>query len=134
MERHAVETRMLQAVVLAGALVPVAAGLAGIVEGAGLTGERVSTALDSHLRYLSGLLLAIGLAFWSTVPAIAARGARFRLLTAVVVAGGLGRLAGIVLHGPPPAPMLFGLAMELAVTPALCLWQARVARLSGARA
>ena len=85
-------------------------------------------ALDSHVRYLSGLLLAIGVAFWTTVPAIERRGDRFRLLTALVVTGGLGRLLGVVLRGWPPASMVFGLAMELVVTPLLCWWQWRLSR------
>jgi hypothetical protein len=83
--------------------------------------------LDSHLRYLSGLLLAIGFGFWSTIPRIEQQAARFRLLTAIVVLGGLGRLYGIAAEGLPPGPMLFGLAMELGVTPLLCWWQGRVA-------
>jgi hypothetical protein len=42
------------------------------------------------------------------------------------VTGGIGRLTGLALDGVPSAPMLFGLGMELVVTPALCVWQARV--------
>ena len=82
---------------------------------------------DSHVRYLSGLLLAIGIAFWTTVPAIERRTARFRLLTALVVIGGIGRLISLVFVGVPPGPMLFGVVMELAITPGLCLWQGVVA-------
>ena len=51
-----------------------------------------------------------------------------RLLTLLVVVGGLMRLYGIATVGNPGGAMLFGLAMELVVTPALCLWQGRVAR------
>jgi Domain of unknown function (DUF4345) len=110
-------------------LVPVAAGLMGMLRGAAMLGgvSAENLTLDSHLRYLSGLLLGIGLGFWSTIPAIEQRSTRFRLLTAIVILGGLGRLFGIWREGSPPAPMLFGLAMELAVTPLLCLWQSRVA-------
>ncbi len=123
--------RWLQALVAVLGLVPVLAGLSGVVLGASMTGPALpaafSSGLDSHVRYLSGLLLAIGLGFWSTIPSIERRSARFRLLTALVVAGGLGRLLGVLVDGVPPAPMLGGLAMELAVTPLLCVWQARVA-------
>jgi hypothetical protein len=119
----------LRVAVALGGIVPVAAGLAGVVSGAAMLGGHpaANLTLDSHLRYLSGLLLAIGLGFWSTIPRIEAHTARFRLLTAIVVAGGLGRLYGILVEGLPPAPMLFGLAMELGVTPLLCWWQGRVA-------
>ena len=123
------EIRALQICVALGGCVPVAAGLAGIWLGPRLAGDvSASVPLDSHFAYLSGLLLGIGLAFWTTIPAIAQRGARFRLLTAIVFIGGLGRLTSLLMVGTPDAPMLFGLAMELAVTPALALWQWRVAR------
>jgi hypothetical protein len=42
-------------------------------------------------------------------------------------ARGLARLLGLMLTGVPSLAMLGGLFMELVVTPALCLWQTRVA-------
>ena len=125
-------TRGLRFAVAAGGLVPVGAGLAGILLGPEMAqgafgGLADAVSLDSHFRYLSGLLLGIGLGFWSPIPGIERHGAAFRLLTAIVVAGGLGRAVALWLHGMPSAPMLFGLAMELGVTPLLCLWQVRLA-------
>jgi hypothetical protein len=79
------------------------------------------------MRYLSGLLLGIGLVFWWQIPRIERAGPLFRVLTLIVFIGGLSRLLGVVIHGLPPGPMLFGLGMELVVTPLLCLWQSRVA-------
>ena len=122
--------RLLQVVVVGLGLVPVLAGGWGVVFGPAMVGLPASAtpiALDSHVRYLSGLLLAIGLAFWSTVPRIERQAARFRLLTAIVVFGGLGRLLGVFVVEAPAPPMLFGLAMELGVTPLLCWWQYRIA-------
>lgn len=120
--------RRLQVAVGLLGLVPVSAGLAGVLLGAAMVVPGLAdTSLDSHVRYLSGLLLGIGLVFWSLIPGIASRGALFRVLTAIVFIGGLGRLVGLLLHGAPSAPMLFGLGMELVVTPLLCVWQARVA-------
>ena len=122
-----VEKRMLQACVVLGGVVPVGAGLWSVLYGpSGLGGGAVGVSLDSHFRYLSGLLLAIGLGFWSTVPGIEGKTARFRLLTALVVVGGLGRAFGLLAVGAPSRGMLAALAMELGVTPLLCLWQARV--------
>lgn len=109
---------------------PVGAGLAGVVDPAAMldAGSPPGADGDSHWRYLSGLLLAIGLAFWSTIPRIERRGRRFRLLTAIVVLGGLARLFGM-LAGPLPSLAMFGaLAMELAVTPGLAFWQWRLER------
>ena len=111
------------------AFVPVGAGLSGALLGSAMTGDGVhGIDLDSHVRYLSGLLLGIGLAFWEAIPQIERQGRRVRLLTAIVALGGLMRLIGILTAGVPHAPMLFGLTMELVVTPLVCLWQARIAR------
>ena len=74
------------------------------------------------------MLLGIGLAFWGTIPGIERKGPVFRLLTAIVFIGGLARLYGVYTLGLPGAPMLFGLAMELVVTPLLCLWKALLFR------
>lgn len=116
-----------------GGLVPVSAGLAGVLLGTAMFAPLLAAmpsaeaAADSHIRYLSGLLLGLGLGFWSTLPDPARHTARFRLLTAIVVLGGLARLLGLVLHGNPGGPMLAALGMELVVTPLLCLWQGRLA-------
>lgn len=83
--------------------------------------------LDSHFRYLSGLLLGIGLAYWSLIPRIETSGAAFRLLTLLVIVGGLSRVAGLFLGGEPGLPMQLALMMELVVTPLLYLWQTKVA-------
>jgi hypothetical protein len=104
------------------ACVPVAGGLSGVIAGAGAE----SAGFDSHYRYLSGLLVGIGLAFWSTIPRIERCGTQFRTLTLIVVAGGLARLYAVAERGDPGL-MRMALAMELIVTPALCLWQARFA-------
>jgi hypothetical protein len=121
------ERKLLQQSVAIAAAVPVAAGLYGVLFGQALTGDAVSISAESHFRFLSGLLLGIGLCFWSTLPAIEARTNRFRLLTLLVVIGGLGRLVGLGLTGLPSLFMIGGLIMELIVTPVLCLWQTRVA-------
>jgi hypothetical protein len=84
----------------------------------------VSGDLESHFRYLSGLLLAIGLGFAS----IELHGDRFRMLTGIVVVGGMGRLISLLMLGPASPAMTAALVMELIVTPALAIWQHRVER------
>jgi hypothetical protein len=127
------EKTLLQTCVAVAACVPVIAGAAGVVLGADMIPhvQRLAS-LDSHYAYLSGLLLAIGLGFWSSIPAIERRSGRVRLLTAVVVVGGLGRAFALLRDGSPGAAMHLALVMELGVTPLICLWQGRVARLSRA--
>jgi hypothetical protein len=84
--------------------------------------------LDSHFRFLSGVFLAVGFGFLSTVPNIAERQARFRLLAALVFCGGLARLSSLPMAGAPSAGHMAGLAMELIVVPALVFWQAGIAK------
>jgi Domain of unknown function (DUF4345) len=124
------ERRLLQAAVALGCVVPLLAGGAGTIEGPAMlrgVGANVPADLDSHYRYLSGLLLAIGLGFASCIPGIERKTSRFRLLALLVVIGGLGRLLGLALSGVPGTGHAFGLAMELGTVPLLVLWQARMA-------
>lgn len=123
------EREALQRVVALAAVVPVASGLFGVLFGlSGVGGDSLAAiSADSHVRYLSGLLMGIGILFWTCVPGIEGKSRLFRFLTLVVVLGGLSRLLGLYLTGLPSAVMLGALAMELGVTPLLCLWQMRVA-------
>jgi hypothetical protein len=122
------ERLLLQVFVAIGGLVPVAAGTAGIFLGPEFVGATIGTAADSHFRYLSGLLLGLGLGFWSTIPRIEANGTRFKLLTFLVIVGGLARLFSLAVIGIPPVGVFGALTMELGVTPLLCWWQFRLSR------
>ena len=121
------ERRLLQIAIALTGCVPVFAGLAGVWNGAAVFGAWPGAAADSHVRYLSGLLAAIGLLYWACIPTIERRGALIRALTAIVVVGGLSRLLGVLIAGDPGV-MRWAFITELGVAPALCLWQARVAR------
>jgi hypothetical protein len=123
------EKRALQIVVAAASLVPVGAGAAGVLLGPRMLGPGAvgSADLDSHFRYLSGLLLAIGIGFASTIPRIETHRGRFGLLSGLVVVGGLGRLLSLLLVGAASPAMAAALVMELLVTPGLAVWQRRVA-------
>jgi hypothetical protein len=125
------EKRWLQFAVALGGLVPVGAGLSGALLGPALLNQVGDGVLDSHFRYLSGLLLGVGLAFWSTIPGIERRGSRFGLLTLIVVVGGFCRALGMLDTGVPGPIMSLALIMELGVTPLLYLWRERVERLAG---
>jgi hypothetical protein len=125
--------RALQICVLLASLVPISAGLAGAITGSLFLADQAAPALhDSHDRYLSGLLLAIGLAFASAAPRIEKHTSRFRLLGAIVFIGGLARLLGVVLTGAAPAGVWFALVMELVVTPGLAIWQGKLAKQTSA--
>jgi hypothetical protein len=113
------QKRALQLSIAITALLPVVAGAWGI----GASGDGWAS---NHHRYLSGLLLAIGLSYWSVLPRIETMGPRIRVLTALVVIGGMARLAGLALGDVPTTEVAVALTMELVVTPLLCLWQMRV--------
>ena len=97
------ERMLLRATVGLVALVPILAGAGGILFGGAMTGASLGDAgLDSHVRYLSGLLFAIGLGFWSTLPDIERKGPRFQLLTFLVFAGGLAEEAKVLAVAAAP--------------------------------
>ncbi len=130
MSVSATERRALQAVVAIACLVPLATGGISVMRGPGWLGHApsVPTDLDSQFRYVSGIFFALGLAFVTCIPAIERKGARFRLLGALVVAGGLSRALSWAMVGAPSSGHQLGLVMELGVVPLLMLWQGRVAR------
>jgi hypothetical protein len=120
----------LQAVVAIGALVPIGAGISGIALGLGFIQPTamVNMSVDSQFRYLSGLLLGIGLGFLSTIPHIENKSVRFLTLAGIVFIGGIGRLYAWWILGAPQLDMQLALGMELVATPLLVLWQRAVAR------
>jgi hypothetical protein len=126
--------RALQAAVAVLSLIPISAGLAGVLMGPAAFGDPAGSwaaGLDSHVRFLSGIFLALGLVFLSTVARIERQGPRFRLAAGAVVVGGLARAWSLAVAGVPDWPHLAGLGMELVVVPLLVVWQARVARAVG---
>jgi len=118
--------RPLQIAVAIAAVVPVGAGLAGVLAGPAFVNDTAGADADSHFRYLSGLLLGIGLCYWATIPDIARLRMPFRLLTTIVVVGGVGRLLSLFVVGVPSPEMVAALGMELGVAPSLALWRERL--------
>lgn len=121
------ERRLLQIAIGAACLVPLSAGLWGAVAGVQFLGGG-DINLDSHFRYLSGLLLGIGIYFLRIIPRVELQSSEPTILTLIVFIGGLGRLLGIFIQGAPGHGMFAALAMELLVTPALWFWQRSLSR------
>jgi hypothetical protein len=124
------EKRALQVVVAVCSLVPIAGGAGGMLLGPAFFENPMTDSpdLDGHFRYLSGLLLGIGLAYLLAVPGIERQRKRFLLLGGIVVLGGCGRLLSMVTTGATSPIMIGALAMELLVTPVITLWQVRISR------
>lgn len=120
---------LLQIAIILFGCVPVLAGGAGAVFGADIFGFAPSEeVINSHFRYLSGLLLGIGLTFWWMVPDIEDKGDLFRALTVIVFLGGLVRLIAAIIYGSWVPGVIFALIMELIITPALCFGQMYVSK------
>jgi hypothetical protein len=125
------ERGLLQFAVAVAGLVPVGVGAIGVVAGPrfyGLTGDLTAV---SHGRYLSGLLLGIGLAFWASIPKIETRDAHFAPLAGIVFLGGCARLLGAIAGGDLlSARIVFALTMEMIVTPGIWFWRRHVGNVS----
>ncbi len=125
------ERRLLQLAIALACLVPLTAGAWGVLlgptmlKGVSLPGH---ADLDNHFRYLSGLLLGIGLGFAVAIPTIERRSEMFAVLSAVVVVGGVARLAALLSGNLPSTPHVLALGMELLIVPLLLVWQRRIAR------
>lgn len=125
------ERRLLQATVALASLVPLSMGGLSVLRSADVlkgVDPPFPIDLDSHYRYLSGLLLGIGLVFVFTIPRIERHRTTFLTLGAVILVGGLSRLWSLIEAGVPSAGHRFGLIMELIAVPLIVLWQGRVAR------
>lgn len=128
------ERRLLQAATALACLVPLSMGLTSVIGSASVlkgVAPPLPVDLDSHFRYLSGLLLGLGIVFLAAIPRIEKMRQLFRGLGIIVVAGGLARLLSLVEAGVPSFGHQFGLAMELVVVPLIVLWQGRIARRCG---
>lgn len=124
------ERRLLQGVIAATCTVSLSASVTSILRGPAWLMDYgyVSTDLDSHFRYLSGLLLAIAIGFLTCMPRIEQKGPRLRLLAAIVVVGGLARAYSWGVAGMPSPGHLGGLTIELVIVPVVVAWQWSFAR------
>ncbi len=124
------EKRLLQAAMALTLLVPLSAAIPSVIGGPGFLGRPpvVPVDLDSHFRYLSGLFLGMLLWFASCIPDVETKGQRLRILGAMVVLGGLARLASLLIVGVPSTGHVVGLGIELGVVPLLLAWQARLSK------
>jgi hypothetical protein len=121
------ERKFLQIAFGLAGLAAVGFGLAGVLAGTTLTGLPDDVVIDSYVRFLQGLTLAIGFVYWSAIPDIERHTERISLVTFILVGGALARLLAVVSHGVPTMGILFGLVGELIFVPWLWLWQRHVA-------
>jgi Domain of unknown function (DUF4345) len=117
------ERKLLQIAFAIAGLVLVGFGLAGVFFGANFADLSGNVVMDSYFRFLKGMLLGIGLVYWSSIPDIERHGERVALVTFILVLGAVPRL----MAGVPTIGILVGLAGELIFAPLLWLWHRHVA-------
>ena len=128
------ERKLLQAAVAIAGFAGVFLGLTGVLFGtmhADLSGDVV---LDSYVRFGKGVLLAIGVLYWSCIPRIERRGDRIALVTFILAIGSLSRLLAVAGHGVPTLGIVANLIAGLVLVPLLWLWQRHVADITQRRA
>jgi hypothetical protein len=121
------ERKLLQIVFTIAGLVLVGFGLAGVFFGADFADLSGNMVMDSYVRFLKGMLLGIGLVYWSSIPDIERHGERVSLVTFILVLGAVPRLLAVIGHGVPTIGILISLAGELIFAPLLWLWHRHVA-------
>jgi hypothetical protein len=122
-----VERKLLQIAFALAGLALVGFGFAGVFFGANFLDLSGNVVMDSYIRFLKGMLLAIGLIYWSSIPDIERHGERISLVTCILVVGAVPRLMAVIGHGVPTIGILISLTGELIAAPLLWLWQRRVA-------
>jgi hypothetical protein len=124
------ERKLLQIAFALAGLVLVAFGLAGVFFGANFLDLSGNVVMDSYIRFLKGMLLAIGLVYWTSIPDIEHHGERIAVVTFILVLGAVPRLMAVIGHGVPTIGILVSLAGELIAAPLLWGWHRHVARVS----
>ena len=128
------ERKLLQIAFALAGLVLVGFGLEGVFFGANFMDLSGNVLMDSYIRFLKGMLRAIGLVYWSSIPDIERHGERISLVTFILVLGAVPRLMAVIGHGVPTIGIIISLAGELIAAPLLWLWQRHVARVAQRRA
>ena len=121
------ERKLLQIGFTIAGLVLVGFGFAGVFFGADFADMSGNMVMDSYVRFLKGMLLGIGLIYWSSIPDIERHGERVSLVTFILVLGAVPRLLAVIGYGVPTIGILISLAGELIFAPLLWLWHRHVA-------
>ncbi|MEW6642465.1 MAG: DUF4345 domain-containing protein [Pseudomonadota bacterium] len=120
------ERRLLQLAIFIAGLVPISMGLAGVAWGVRFISLDDSPSMDGAVRFLSGVLLAVGVQYWISIPHIEKHETQFSVLTFILVFGTLARLTSLFFGGVPSFGTIFVSVVTLIYVPLLWLWQRRL--------
>jgi predicted MFS family arabinose efflux permease len=121
------ERRLLQIAIFIAGLVPILIGLAGVAWGVQFISPADNPAIDGIVRFLSGVLLAVGVQYWISIPHIEKHQVQFSVLTFILVFGALARLTALFFGGVPAMGTVFIAVVALVYVPLLWMWQRRLA-------
>lgn len=122
------QRKLLQIAIALAGLIGVSFGLAGVVLASAFTELFDDGTVDSSVRFYKGMLLAIGVVYWSCIPEIERRGERISLVTFILVCGAASRLMAVIGHGVANVGILLSLMTGLVLVPLLWLWQRHIAQ------
>ena len=103
-------------------------GLQGPTDFMAITDPQAFAAQDSHVRFLGGLWLGVGLLLAAAAWRLRALKPAVQVVLALIVVGGLARFSALrpdVLFGPQ---IVGSFLAEVALMPLLLLWSTRLAR------
>ncbi|MCF0054529.1 DUF4345 domain-containing protein [Dyadobacter sp. CY356] len=83
--------------------------------------------LDSNLRFLNAMSIAVALSFYYITPVIEKETTGCRIICSTIFLGGLGRLISIFDLGLPPVPFIVFLVVELTSPIIIVFWQKKLA-------
>ncbi len=112
------------------AIIPIVTGVIGLSGTSDplYAGVPHDVLLDSNLRFLSGVWLALGVAMLWASWRIETQTSLFRVLWGAIFVGGIGRLISMAALAPPPAPFIAFTVLELVGAPLIVWWQSRIAK------
>lgn len=102
-------------------------GLAGIYNPLFAGRLPINLILDSNLRFLNAMSIAVALSFYFIIPVIEKETFACRVICCSIFMGGIGRLISIYDLGKPPLPLLVFLTLELSSPILIMYWQQQIA-------
>lgn len=82
--------------------------------------------LDSNLRFYGGLSIGLGIIIFWIIPSIEKQQTIFRLISLMILIGGIGRVISMIMVGNPSTPFIIFTLLEL-LFPLLIFWQNKIA-------